>query len=193
MWTRYFNNRAWTEDVFLDRERIDCSIQIILNEAEGLSLFRGEIVVRASRPIYGTAQPTTLLLISDNSWNFTYTRGQSLVYDPERYDAFLSVLDFYAFTILGYDYDWFFQPRWHALLRAGPPHRGAVRAPMRVPSAGAMSLAKSALDSTSFVNSWTRRSFPSAAATSASLLMCWTTSSFSPSSRGSRPRRCCAR
>ena len=105
--TRYFNNRAWTEDVFLDRERIDCSIQIVLNEAEGLSLFRGKIVVRASRPIYGTAQPTTLLLISDDAWNFTYTRGQSLVYDPERYDAFLSVLDFYAFTILGYDYDSF--------------------------------------------------------------------------------------
>ena len=105
--TRYLNNRAWTEDVFEDRERIDCSVQIVFNQADGLSLFQGEIVVRATRPIYGTAQPTTLFLISDDAWNFTYTRGQSLVYDPERYDSFLSVLDFYVFITLGYDYDSF--------------------------------------------------------------------------------------
>ena len=105
--SRYINNRAWTQDVFQDRERIDCSMQIILNEADGLSIFNGEIVVRASRPIYGSAQPTQLVLISDNDWAFTYTRGQSLVFDPERYDSFTSVLDFYTFLILGYDYDSF--------------------------------------------------------------------------------------
>lgn len=105
--SRYVNDRAWTEDVFQDRERIDCSMQIILNAAEGLSIFTGEIVVRASRPIYGSAQPTQLLLVSDNDWAFTYTRGQSLVFDPETYNSFTSVLDFYALLILGYDYDSF--------------------------------------------------------------------------------------
>lgn len=105
--TRYFNNRAWTDDVWLDQERIQCSVQIVFTEADGISTFRGEIVVQASRPIYGTGQRTTLFLISDDSWDFTYNRGQTLVYDPERYDSFLSVLDFYAFLILGYDYDSF--------------------------------------------------------------------------------------
>lgn len=104
---RYLNNRAWTDEVWLDRERIACTVQIVFTEAEGLSNFRGEIVVQASRPIYGTGQRTTLLLISDDAWDFTYTRGQSLVFDPDRYDSFLSVLDFYAFLILGYDYDSF--------------------------------------------------------------------------------------
>ena len=105
--TRYFNNRAWTDDVFLDRERIACAIQIVFTEAEGLTTFRGEIVAQASRPIYGTGQRTTLFLISDDAWDFTYTRGQSLTFDPERYDSFVSVLDFYAFLILGYYYDSF--------------------------------------------------------------------------------------
>jgi hypothetical protein len=111
----YMNNRAWTEDVFQERERIDCSVQIIFTLAEGLSSFRGEVIVRASRPIYGTAQPTTLLLINDDSWEFRYTRGQALVFDPDRYDSFVSVLDFYAYLILGYDYDSF-------SLLGGTPH-----------------------------------------------------------------------
>jgi len=105
--TRYLNNRSWTEDVWLDRERIDCTVQIVFTSAEGLTSFQGEIIVQASRPIYGTAQRTTLFLISDDSWAFNYTRGQSLVFDPERYDSFTSVLDFYTFLILGYDYDSF--------------------------------------------------------------------------------------
>ena len=104
---RYLNDRAWTQDRFEERERIDCSMQIVFRSAEGLSRFNASLVVQASRPIYGTAQPTTLLLINDDAWEFNYVRGQSLVYDPERFDAFTSVLDFYAFLILGYDYDSF--------------------------------------------------------------------------------------
>ena len=103
----YFNNRAWTEDVFQERERIDCSVQIVLTVAEGLTDFSGEVIVRASRPVYGTAQPTTLLLINDGDWEFRYTRGQALVFDPDRFDTLTSVLDFYAYLILGYDYDSF--------------------------------------------------------------------------------------
>ena len=105
--TRYLNDRSWTNDRFEDRERIDCSMQIVFRSADGLSRFAAEIVVRAARPIYATAQPTTLLLINDDTWEFSYTRGQSLIYDPERFDEFVSVLDFYAFLILGYDYDSF--------------------------------------------------------------------------------------
>ncbi|MEM6327594.1 MAG: DUF4835 family protein, partial [Bacteroidota bacterium] len=84
-----------------------CSVQIAFTGAEGITSFQGEVVVQAWRPVYGTGQRTPLLLISDDNWSFTYTRGQALVYDPERFDTFLSVLDFYAFLILGYDYDSF--------------------------------------------------------------------------------------
>lgn len=104
---RYLNTRAWTDDVVENRERIDCSVQITLTEAVSLSSFAGQIVVQASRPIYGTVQRSTSLLLRDEQWNFSYTRGQSLIYDPNRFDALTSVLDFYANLILGYDYDSF--------------------------------------------------------------------------------------
>lgn len=104
---RYFNDRAWTDDVFQDQERIDCTIQITLVAAPTLTTFDANLLVQASRPIYGTGQRTNTLLLGDDAWAFSYTRGQSLNYDPNRFDNFLSVLDFYANVILGYDYDTF--------------------------------------------------------------------------------------
>jgi hypothetical protein len=104
---RYLNDRAWTDDVFENRERIDCSFQITILANQGLSSFSAELVVRASRPIYGTGQRTQTMLIGDRAWDFNYTRGQSLIYDPNTFDDLTSVLDFYATLILGYDYDTF--------------------------------------------------------------------------------------
>ncbi len=57
-------------------------------------------------------------------WAFTYTRGQNLIYDPNRFDELTSVLDFYANVILGYDYDTF-EAFGGTVLRAGLPDRRA--------------------------------------------------------------------
>jgi len=104
---RYLNDRSWTGDVFQDRERINCSFQIVFTFAEGLSRFQAQIVVGASRPIYGTQQRTTVFLVQDDNWTFEYGQGRNLVYSPNSFDSFISVIDFYAFLILGYDYDSF--------------------------------------------------------------------------------------
>jgi len=104
---RYLNGRAWTNDVYQAEERIDCSVQITITAASTQTAFSGQIVIQASRPIYGTGQRSTTVLFSDDRWDFSYTRGQNLVYDPNRYDALTSVLDFYALLLLGYDYDTF--------------------------------------------------------------------------------------
>jgi hypothetical protein len=104
---RYLNTRTWTDDVYDNRERIDCAFEVTLTEAPSLSSFAGEVVVRSSRPIYGTGQPTQVLLLRDDAWAFTYTRGQALLYDPNRFDPLTSLLDYYAHVILGYDYDTF--------------------------------------------------------------------------------------
>lgn len=103
----YLNDRSWTDDRFLPQERISCSIQIIVQEAVGLSEFRGRLIVTARRPIHGTSQSTVLVRVNDPEWNFEYSRGTSLNHDLDRYNDLTSVLDFYAFLILGYDYDSF--------------------------------------------------------------------------------------
>lgn len=104
---RYVNTRSWTGNVVEDIERIDCSMLITFTRAVSLTQFEAQIAVQSSRPIYGTEQRTVTLLLRDNSWAFTYARGQALIFDPNRFDPFLSVIDFYTYILLGIDHDTF--------------------------------------------------------------------------------------
>lgn len=101
------NSQSWTDDEFLPHERIVCSLQVILLESIGVSEFRARLVVTTRRPIYGTSQSTTVVRINDSDWRFEYGRGTTLNYDLDRYNSLTSVLDFYAYVMLGYDYDTF--------------------------------------------------------------------------------------
>lgn len=103
----YVNNRAWTELFFEDIERIGCELFITIREAESLSRFRAEIFVRSVRPIYGSSGSTNVFAVSDDTWTFDYNRGQPLIFDPNQYDSLTSVIDFYVFLMLGYDFDTF--------------------------------------------------------------------------------------
>lgn len=103
----YINERAWTDDRYAEFEQIDCTVQITVEEALSLSSFRGRIVVASRRPIYGTSQSTTIVQFSDPNFQFNYSQGQPLTYNPEQYDPLTSVIDFYVMLILGYDYDTF--------------------------------------------------------------------------------------
>ena len=103
----YLNERSFTQDRYLDFERIDCLMQIIFEEAVSLTSFSARLVLSTSRPIYGVPQVSTILQISDSEWQFNFAQGTPLVFDLERFDPLTSVLDFYAYLILGYDYDTF--------------------------------------------------------------------------------------
>ncbi|MEM8557255.1 MAG: DUF4835 family protein [Bacteroidota bacterium] len=103
----YVNNRSWTDFFFEEIERIDCNFVVTIRVAETLSRFQAEIVVGSRRPIYGTNRNTNVLLISDRTWTFDYNRGDPLIYDPNQYNSLTSLLDFYVFLILGYDFDTF--------------------------------------------------------------------------------------
>ena len=103
----YMNTTDWTDDRFLPHERIACSLQIVILESVSLSEFRSRLIVTIRRPIYGTAQSTVVARINDAEWTFEYSRGTSLNHDLQTYDPLTSVLDFYAYVMLGYDYDTF--------------------------------------------------------------------------------------
>ncbi|MDX1530698.1 MAG: DUF4835 family protein [Rhodothermales bacterium] len=103
----YLNGRSWTEDRFDNFERIDCTVSVTFTEAQGLDRFRAQLAVGAQRPIYATAQRTTVFQVVDSDWEFQYNRGQPLIYEEQRFSALESLLDFYALLILGYDYDTF--------------------------------------------------------------------------------------
>ena len=103
----YMNTQSWTDDRFLPHEQIVCSLQIVILESTSLSEFRARLIVTSRRPIHGTSQSTVVTRINDPEWRFEYGRGTSLQFDPEQYNSLTSVLDFYAYVVLGYDYDTF--------------------------------------------------------------------------------------
>lgn len=103
----YLNRQNWTPHRVADSERIGCSFQIIVQGEPTTGEYEARLVVSARRPIYGTAQSTSVLRLNDPEWTFSYSRGESLVYNLNRYDPLTSVLDFYAFLILGMDFDTF--------------------------------------------------------------------------------------
>lgn len=103
----YMNTQSWTDDRFQPFEQVACSMQIVILEAVSLSEFRARLIVTTRRPIHDTAQSTVVVRLNDPEWQFEYSRGSTLQYDLNQYNSLTSVLDFYAYVILGYDYDTF--------------------------------------------------------------------------------------
>lgn len=104
----FINNTKWTNDVFQDQERIECSMLIKINEKIGSDQFNGSIQVTSSRPVYNSNYKTQLINIKDEDFSFTYLRNTSIIFQPDRHQSNLAdVLAFYAYMIVGYDYDSF--------------------------------------------------------------------------------------
>jgi hypothetical protein len=105
----FINNTKWTNHRFENNERIDCSIMISINSVMG-SRYMGTIQVVSNRPVYGTSIQTAMLNLKedDNMFEFEYFENQNLEFNENRHGSNLtSVLAFYAYIILGYDYDSF--------------------------------------------------------------------------------------
>ena len=105
----FMNNRVWTDNVFSNNERIECQIQINLSKYNGIDKFTGNISVQSTRPIFNTNYKSTLFNYKeDKDFDFYYTEGQSLEFNENTHLSNLtSVLAFYAYIIIGLDYDSF--------------------------------------------------------------------------------------
>jgi hypothetical protein len=104
----FMNNTVWTNHVFSYAERIDCNILITLNDQLSSDEFRGTLQVQLRRPVFNTTYNSTMLNFIDNSFQFRYVEFQPLEFDPNTHRSNLvSVLAYYAYLIIGIDYDSF--------------------------------------------------------------------------------------
>lgn len=103
----YINEYTWTDDEFMEQERIQCQIQIVFTSGNSDFNFGAELIISARRPIYNTTQQTGFILLSDQFWQFSYPQGANLIHDDLLFDPLVSLIDFYVYTILGLDYDSF--------------------------------------------------------------------------------------
>lgn len=104
----FMNNTVWTNNVFSYAERVDCNILINLTEQLSADEFRGTIQVQLRRPVFNTTYNSTMLNFIDNNFQFRYVEFQPLEFDPNSYrSSLVSVLAYYTYIILGFDYDSF--------------------------------------------------------------------------------------
>jgi hypothetical protein len=104
----FMNNTVWTNNVISYSERIDCNILINLTDQISSDEFNGTIQIQLRRPVYNTTYNSTMLNFVDNYFRFRYVEFQPLEFDPNTHRSnLISVLAFYAYVIIGFDYDSF--------------------------------------------------------------------------------------
>lgn len=104
----FLNNRKWTNETFKNTERIDCSILINVSERISTDEFKASIQVQVRRPVFKSSYNSVLLNNNDNDFQFKYLENQTLEYSENLHLSNLtSVLSFYAYMIVGLDYDSF--------------------------------------------------------------------------------------
>jgi hypothetical protein len=104
----FMNSRKWTKDSWDSKERIDCSIQITVEQQVSSRQFQGSIQVSSSRPVFNTDYKSTMLSINDKNFGFSYQDNANLQWSQDQHrDNLTSVLAYYAHLILAMDYDSF--------------------------------------------------------------------------------------
>lgn len=104
----FLNNTRWTNDEFAAHERIECSFQINITEEINEQTFKADIALQSLRPVYGSDYKTALISHVDKDVIITYEQFQQIQDSRDIFvDNLSAVLTFYAYIILGYDYDSF--------------------------------------------------------------------------------------
>ena len=105
---QFLNNRRWTNDVFTNEERINCNLIITIESRPAVGNFTASVQIQSSRPIYNSNYESLIFNFADRDWSFEYTESQPLEFNDNSYtNNITSMLAFYAYVIVGLDYDSF--------------------------------------------------------------------------------------
>jgi hypothetical protein len=106
----FLNNQKWTNNVFTLNERIECNIQINVTEKLATDEYKGTIQITSTRPVFKASYNTPIFNYEDNNFNFRYVEFQNLEFNLNSFQSNLtSVLAYYAYMIIAFDYDTFSQ------------------------------------------------------------------------------------
>lgn len=104
----FINNRKWTDNVFSNDERIECTILINLTEQISTDEYKGTMQIQANRPVFNTNYNSVLLNYKDNDIQFRYVEFQPMEFNENTNVSNLtSLLAYYVYLIIGLDYDSF--------------------------------------------------------------------------------------
>lgn len=105
---QFLNTRKWTNDVYNAKERINCNLVLTIEDMPSIGNFKATVQIQAARPVFDSNYQSLLLNFADRDWQFEYLESQPLEFTENMFTNNLtSMLAFYAYVILGLDYDSF--------------------------------------------------------------------------------------
>jgi hypothetical protein len=104
----FLNTRKRTNDTYKNHERINSSIFLNISKMPSIGNFQASAQITSGRPVFNTNYESVVLNFADRDWEFEYIESQPLEYNDNSYLGNLtSMLAFYAYIIIGMDYDSF--------------------------------------------------------------------------------------
>lgn len=102
----FVNERKWTTYNFKSEEKIDCNIQISVEEVAANGNYKAKLLLQLSRTVFNSNYSSSLFTHQDNDLSFSYTLNQPLDFDNNSFQHTLtSVIGFYIYFFLGLEFD----------------------------------------------------------------------------------------
>jgi hypothetical protein len=103
----FVNNTKWTNLTFQDKERIECSMMLVVKSMEN-NIMSCEFTCQSRRPVYGTSYSTPVLNFQDKTFSFAYQEFDRIDFQQSTFTSNLTALvAYYCYLIIGYDMDSF--------------------------------------------------------------------------------------
>jgi hypothetical protein len=99
----YVNNYQWGSEQL--GEKVKCTLDVFVQSSTGENRYMAQVFVGSQRQIYGTNKNTAVVRLFDEAWEFTYLKDRPISHNPRAFNDLTSLLDFYMYLVLGYDYD----------------------------------------------------------------------------------------
>ncbi|MBW0179390.1 DUF4835 family protein [Sediminibacterium sp.] len=112
--TNLLNNRKWTNDNYKQNEKIECSFILNIESVLEPNIYKASLNIQAARPVYHSSYQAAMINFQDADVAFKYVEFQPVEFNENRVQGtdatvanLTAIFAFYAYTILGLDYDSF--------------------------------------------------------------------------------------
>ncbi len=106
--SEFMNNTRWTTNNYKPQEKINCSITLFVTKQISSNEFDIDFQIQASRPVFNSTYQTPIFNYRDEKVRIVYNEYEPLIYNETSFESnLISILTFYAYTILGIDADTF--------------------------------------------------------------------------------------
>ncbi|MCQ2605604.1 MAG: DUF4835 family protein [Bacteroidales bacterium] len=103
----FMNAQSWTSHSYEEQEKIEVKLNLRITSQSSKN-FAGTLQIQSSRPVYNSTYTTTLFNHVDDKVSFQYEENEPIEFSENAFVSNLSsILSYYAYIVLGIDYDTF--------------------------------------------------------------------------------------